>query len=65
MTPPQAIAAKTSMNLDMDFNYSAERLFFYCTQLSSSVEHLRDSIDRYETYKNRKKPIMESDDARE
>ena len=43
-----------------------EKLFFYCHQLSASVEGLKDSINRYESYKQSKKASakLEVDDDR-
>ena len=49
---------------DVNELYS-DRLCFYCTQLSMSVENLRGSINRYESYKESKKSssVIGSDDA--
>jgi hypothetical protein len=42
----------------------SDRLCFYCTQLSMSVENLRGSINRYESYKESKRnSTLGSDDA--
>jgi hypothetical protein len=46
-----------STNLDTS-NHHADRLFFYCHQLNISVENLRDSINKYESYKENKKNTL-------
>jgi len=49
------IAAKLSQNLEME---DSERFFVIYNQLSRSVDNLRGSINRYESYKKRKPQIV-------
>lgn len=41
-----------------------EKLFFYCHQLSASIENLKASINKYEKHKQTKKISVEVDDDR-
>ena len=51
-----AIYQATKADLDsIEHLEYAEKLFFYCHQLSDSVEGLKGSINRYEQYKENKK----------
>ena len=49
------IAAKLSQNLEVE---DSERFFVIYNQLSRSVDNLRGSINRYESYKKRNSQVV-------
>lgn len=50
-----SLAHKLTPDLDSDSHL--EKLFFYCQQLSISVETLKNTIDRYERYKTQRQQL--------
>ena len=54
------ISAVALQTMDTSSLYS-DKLLFYCTQLSRSVETLRGSINKYESYREAKKHSSDMD----